>query len=122
MHLLFVLPLLFPHKHLLLCLQFESEGFEHLCSCLLYLVHRCALHEDSWKLKVCELVTLGSLDPRRPCGGWTFVVTCKSVREPPIPLWVVPWIVVERLWIPPQRIPIVEGEPNLCGEVHRRIG
>ena len=29
----------------------------------------CALHEDSWKLKACELVTLGSLDPRRPCGG-----------------------------------------------------
>ena len=63
----------------------------------------CALHEDSWKLKVCELVTLGSLDPRRPCGGWTFVVTCKAVREPPIPLWVVPRIVVERLRIPPRR-------------------
>ena len=24
-----------------------------------------ALHEDSWQLKACELVTLGSLDPRR---------------------------------------------------------
>ena len=25
----------------------------------------CALHEDSWKVKVYELVTLRSLDPRR---------------------------------------------------------
>ena len=38
----------------------------------------CALHEDSWKLKVCELVTLGSLDPRRLSGdSW----------EPPSRLW-----------------------------------
>ena len=81
----------------------------------------CALHEDSWKLKVCELVTLGSLDPRRLCGGWTLVwsleavreppiplwvcpgLLLEAVREPPIPLWVVPRIVVERLRIPPRR-------------------
>ena len=52
----------------------------------------------------------------------TFVVICKAVREPPIPLWVVPQIAVERLRIPPRRIPIVEGEPNLCGAVNRRKG
>ena len=27
----------------------------------------CVLHEDSWS-EDCELVTLGSLDPRRLCG------------------------------------------------------
>ena len=59
----------------------------------------CALHEDSWKLKIRELVTLGSLDPRRPCGDWTLVWSLVAVREPPIPLWVVPRIVVERLRI-----------------------
>ena len=70
--------------------------------------------------KIRELVTLGSLDPRRLCGGWTLVWSLEAVREPPIPLWVVPRIVVERLRIPPRRMPIVEGEPNLCGAVHRR--
>jgi hypothetical protein len=63
----------------------------------------CALHEDSWKLKVCEFVTLGSSGPRRLCGGLTLVWSLEAVREPPIPLWVVPRIVVERLRIPPRR-------------------
>ena len=60
-------------------------------------------------MKSCELVTLGSLDPRRLCGGWTLVWSIEAVREPPIPLWVVPRIVVESrsgapnpLWVVPR--------------------
>ena len=69
----------------------------------------CALHEDSWKLKACELVILGSSGPRRLCGGWTLVWSLEAVREPPSPLWVVPRIVVEShsgapnpLWVVPR--------------------
>ena len=50
----------------------------------------------------------------------TLVWSLVAVREPPIPLWVVPRVVVERLRILPRRIPIVVGEPILCGAVHRR--
>ena len=63
MHLLFVLPLLFPHKHLLLCWNLRVKDLSTRALAFLHLVHRFALHEDSWKLKVCELVTLGSLGP-----------------------------------------------------------
>ena len=48
-----------------------------------------ALHEDSWKLKVCELVTLGSLALDAFVVVETFVVSI-ATQEPPIQLWVVP--------------------------------
>ena len=102
---------------------FESEGFEHLCSCLLHLVHRCALHEDLWKLKACELVTLGSLDPRRPCGGWDPWWSLVAVREPPIPLWVVPRIVVERLRISASKDSDSGRwtKPLWCGSLEKKV-
>ena len=64
-------------------------------------------------MKVYELVTLGSLDPRRLCGGWTLVWSLEAVREPPIPLWVVPQIVVveSRSGAPN---PIVGCAPDCC--------
>ena len=34
---------LIPHKHLLILLEFESEGFEHLCSSYLHWLHQFAL-------------------------------------------------------------------------------
>jgi len=100
----------------------------------------CALHEDSWKLKSCELVTLGSLDPRRLCGGWTLVWSLEAVREPPIHCGLCLELLLRAVREPPthcglclglllkgsgfglEGIPIVEGEPNLCGAVHRRRG
>ena len=74
-----VLPVLFPHKHLLLCWTLRVKDLSTCALAIALGASVCALHEDSWKLKVCELVTLGSMDPRRLSGdSW----------EPPIWLWV----------------------------------
>ena len=66
---------LIPPLAFVALLEFESEGLEHfVCSC------HCILHrfEPSTRIRVgitCELVTLGSLDPRRLLWPRPFVVT-----------------------------------------------
>ena len=64
----FVLPLFSPHKHLLLVVGFESEGFEPCALAIALCIGLCS-PRGFVEVKVCELVTLGSLDPRCHCGG-----------------------------------------------------
>ena len=66
----FVLPLLFPHKHLLLCWNLRVKDLS--TSCVLAIAFFCIgllSPRGFLEVKVRELVTLGSLDPRRLCGG-----------------------------------------------------
>ena len=84
----FVLPLFSPIS--ISCFWWDLGVKDLSTSCVLSIAFGasvCALYEDLWKLKVCELVTLGSLDSRRLL-WWLkpFMVTW----EPPILLWVEP--------------------------------
>ena len=60
----------------------------------------------------CELVTLGSLDP----------IQLLLLGSPQLSCGCVPHAVVKVSVSTSLKDPIVEGEPSLCGEVHRRLG
>ena len=74
MFLLFVLPLLFPQKHLLLSWNLRVKDLSTCALALALVASVCSLHEDSWKLKFEKLVTLGCIVFPRACASWVHCV------------------------------------------------
>ena len=125
----FLLPLLFPHKHLLLCWNSRVKDLSTLCVFLPlhFVASVCSLHKDSWKWKFVSLLLLGH---------WTLDGDCDLLWSRPfVASWDLLWSlgssqsfcglclkIVVRDSISAQK-EINSGRwTELLGKVHGRIG